>query len=350
MLGIRFIKTEPTTYLMAFRGGKIVTEGAGLNLLYFGPTTSLVSVPVGSRILDFIFQPVTSDFQSVTVQGQISYRVNEPQKLASMLNFSLRPDGKSYTSDDPEKLKDRVLGAVEVLIQKAIKEMALKQALLSSDGIAQVVEAGLRNEGEIKSLGLEILRASVLAVKPTPETAKALEAEARESILRRADEAIFSRRNAAVEQERAIRESELDTEVVVEQKKRTIRETQMEAEASIRRKKHELRAADMQSDIEVEAKRREFVEINAKNIRVLAEAEAQKIGAIVDTLKNIDPKLVQSLAAIGMEPSQLIAQAFGGLAENAGKIGQLNVSSELLEALMKPAQVQKEKEHVAQPG
>ena len=42
------------------------------------------------------------------------------------------------------------------------------------------------------------------------------------------------------------------------------------------------------------------------------------------------------LAAIGMEPSQLIAQAFGGLADNAGKIGQLNVSSELLESLMKP--------------
>lgn len=141
-----------------------------------------------------------------------------------------------------------------------------------------------------------------------------------------------------MEQERAIRESELDTEVAVEQKKRTIRETQMEAEASIRRKKNELRSADMQADIEVESKRKEFVAINAENIRVLAEAEAQKIGAIATTLKDIDPKLVQSLAAIGMEPSQLIAQAFGGLAENAGKIGQLNVSSELLEALMKPAQ------------
>ena len=337
MLGIQFIKSEPTTYLMAFRGGKIVKEGAGLSFLYFGPTTSLVAVPVGSRVLDFIFQPVTSDFQAVTVQGQVSYRVSEPQKLAGMLNFSLRQDGKSYVSDDPEKLRDRILGVVEVLIQKAMKEMDLKRALLASDDIAGVIEDGLRRQDEVQSLGIGILRASVLAVKPTPETAKALEAEARESILRRADEAIFSRRNAAVEQERAIRESELDTEVAIEQKKRKIRETQMEAEASVRRKKHELRAADMQSDIEVEAKRREFVALNADNIRTLAEAEAQKIGAVTEVLKGIDPKLVQSLAAIGMEPSQLIAQAFGGLAENAGKIGQLNVSSELLEALMRPA-------------
>lgn len=342
MLGIQFIKAEPTTYLMAFRGGKVMKEGAGLSFLYFGPTTSLVAVPVGSRVLDFIFQPVTSDFQAVTVQGQVSYRVSEPRKLAGMLNFSLRPDGKSYASDDPEKLKDRILGSVEVLIQKAMKETDLKQALLASDDIAAVIETGLRGHEEIQSLGVNILRASVLAVKPTPETAKALEAEARESILRRADEAIFSRRNAAVEQERAIRESELDTEVAVEQKKRKIRETQMEAEASVRRKKHELRAADMQSDIEVETKRKEFVALNADNIRTLAEAEAQKIGAVAGVLKGIDPKLVQSLAAIGMEPSQLIAQAFGGLAENAGKIGQLNVSSELLEALMRPANERQE--------
>lgn len=342
MLGIRFIKSEPTTYLMAFRGGKIVKEGAGLSFLYFGPTTSLVAVPVGSRALDFIFQPVTSDFQAVTVQGQVSYRVSEPQKLSGMLNFSLRTDGR-YASDDPEKLRDRVLGVVEVLIQKALKQMALRQALLASDDIARVIEDGLREQTEIQSLGLTVLRASVLAVKPTPETAKALEAEARESILRRADEAVFSRRNAAVEQERAIRESELDTEVAVEQKKRKIRETQMEAEASIRRKKYELRSADMQSDIDVENMRKEFVAINADNIRTLAEAEAQKIGAITRMLKDVDPKLVQALAAIGMEPSQLIAQAFGGLADNAGKIGQLNVSSELLESLMKPTVDKQEK-------
>jgi hypothetical protein len=212
----------------------------------------------------------------------------------------------------------------------------LKNALLASDAIAHVVENELQRQSEIQSLGLEILRVSILAVRPTPETAKALEAEAREAILRRADEAIFARRNAAVEQERAIRESELDTEVAVELKKRTIRETQMEAEASVQRKRHELRAANMQSDIEVETKRKEFVDINAKNIRTLASAEAQKIGAITETLKGVDPKLVQALAAIGMEPSQLIAQAFGGLAENAGKIGQLNMSPDLLDSLMKP--------------
>jgi hypothetical protein len=35
-----------------------------------------------------------------------------------------------------------------------------------------------------------------------------------------------------------------------------------------------------------------------------------------------------------MEPRQLIAQAFGGLAERAEKIGQLNLSPDLLQTLL----------------
>jgi SPFH domain / Band 7 family len=334
MLGIGFAKAQPTTYLMAFRSGQIVREGAGLSFFYYKPTTSLVAVPVGSRAQDFIFGPVTADFQSITVQGQVAWRIREPRRIAALLNYALRADSKTYESDDPQKLPERVIGAVEVLVQKAVKTLTLKAALLASDEIAASVEAGLAAHSEFRSLGLEVLAVSVLAVKPSPDTARALEAEAREAILGRADEAIFERRNAAVAQERSIRESELDTEVAVEQKKRTIRETQMEAEASIRRKKHELRAADMQSDIEVEGRRKEFVALNADNIRTLAEAEAQKLGAVARVIKDMDPKLVQALAAIGMEPSQLIAQAFTGLAENAGRIGQLNVSPELLQSLM----------------
>jgi hypothetical protein len=130
------------------------------------------------------------------------------------------------------------------------------------------------------ALGIELLGLAILAVKPTPETSRALEAKAREAVLREADEAIFARRNAAVENERAIKQSELDTEIAVEQKKRAIRETQMENEASIRRKKKELRQYDMEADIVVEGRRTEFVRISAENTRTTAEAEAHRLGAV----------------------------------------------------------------------
>ena len=333
MLGIRFIKSQPTTYLMQFRGGKVVREGTGLAFFYYGPASTLVAVPVGSKDLGFIFEQVTADFQAVTVQGQVAYRVGDPKKLAAMLDYSLAPKG-GYASDDPEKLPQRVLAAVEVLSRQAVKDLPLKDALRAANAVAATVDEGLRAHPETTSLGLEILGVSVGAIRPTPEASRALEAEAREAILKAADDAVFHRRRAAVENERAIRESELDTDIAVEQKKRSIRETQMDAEASVLRRKHELRQASMEADVALEERRKAFVERNADNTRKLAEAEAHRLVAVMKAMQDADPRIVQALAAAGMQPNQLIAQAFGGIAEKAERIGQLNVSPDLLQALL----------------
>ncbi|MBR1148006.1 SPFH domain-containing protein [Bradyrhizobium sp. AUGA SZCCT0431] len=334
MFGIRFIKAQPTTYLMKYRAGAVTQEGAGLSGFYYSPVTSLVAVPIGSRDAAFIFEQIARDFQAVTIQGHVTYRIGDPKRAAAMLNFTLKKDGKNYESDDPERLPLRILGTVEVLAQQVVKDLTLKEALQASDRIADIIATGLKSRADIASLGLEILGVSIRAVKPTPDTAKALEAEAREAILRNADEAIFARRNFAVEQERAIRESELDTEIAVEQKKRSIRETQMDAEASVVAKQNELREAGMVADITLEAKRGDFVALNAENTRTLADAEAYRVGALMKIFEGVDTRVIQALAAAGMQPGQLIAQAFGGIAEKAERIGQLNVSPELLNALM----------------
>jgi hypothetical protein len=312
----------------------VVREGAGLSFFYYRAFSTVAAVPVGSRDVPFIFELVTHDFQAVTVQGQVAFRVAEPRKAAGMLDFALKPDGKGYMSEDPQRLPERVLAINEVLLQQAVKGLSLKDALRASEVLATQVASGLATHVEVMALGLEVLGVSVLAIKPTPETARALEAEARESILKSADEAIFARRNSAVEQERAIRESELDTEVAVEQKKRLIRETQMEAEASVRAKKNELRSAEMEADITLEERRKSLVSGQAENTRTLAEAEAHRVAAVMKALETADPRIVQALAAAGMQPGQLIAQAFGGIAERAEKIGSLNVSPELLQTLM----------------
>jgi len=334
MFGIRFVKAQPTTYLMKYRAGTVTREGAGLSTLYYAPLTSLVAVPTGSRDAAFIFQQIARDFQALTIQGHVTYRISEPRKAASMLNFTLKADGRTYESDDPDKLPQRILGTVEVLAQQAVKALPLKDALQASDRIAETIATGLRSRADIASLGLEILGVSVRGVKPAPDTARALEAEAREAILKGADEAIYARRNFAVEQERAIRESELDTEVAVEQKKRAIRETQMDAEASVAAKQGELREARLVADITLEGKRKDFVALNAENTRTLADAEAYRVGALMKIFEGIDTKVVQALAATGMQPGQLIAQAFTGIAEKAERIGQLNVSPDLLNALL----------------
>jgi hypothetical protein len=269
------------------------------------------------------------------VQGQLSYRIAQPERIASRLNFALAVDGKRYESDDPDKLPARIVALAQVSLQTRVQALSLTEALRATAALATQVLSVLRAHPELDALGIEVQGVAVLAVKPTPETARALEARAREAILREADEAIYARRQAAVENERTIKQSELDTEIAVEEKKRTIRETQMEAEASIQRKQGELRKAQMEANIELEDRRETLVAAQARNTRTSSEAEAHRIGALVEALRSADPRVVQALVATGMQPGQLIAQAFGGIAERAERIGQLNVSPELLQQLLR---------------
>src|SRR3954464_9422210 len=101
MFGVRYFKAAPTTYVIQYAGGKVKREGPGLSFFYFAPQTTLVAVPAGSTDVPFIFSETTADFQSVTVQGHLTYRVVDPRKLAGLLDYSLTPSGE-YASDDPE--------------------------------------------------------------------------------------------------------------------------------------------------------------------------------------------------------------------------------------------------------
>ncbi len=336
MFGIKHIKVHPTDFILQYRGGKIVREGAGQAFYYFAPLTSLVKIPLASVDVPFIFEAVTNDFQELTVQGALTYRVSDPQKLSKLMNFTLSVNGSEYLTEDPQKLPQRLINHTQVLTRSLLKTMDLRNALTGIDTIVQTLRSGLQAAELIAQLGIEILGLSILAVRPTPETSRALEAEAREQILREADEAIYSRRNAAVEQERNIKENELNTEIAVENKKRQIRETQMEAEKSVQQKKRELEEAQMSTQIALEEMNKALTKLSAENAREQADAKAYAVSALVEPVSTLDPKVLQALTNVGMDSRQLISMAFRDLAESAEKIGQLNISPDLLSALIAP--------------
>lgn len=336
MFGFQYIKTQPTTYLMQFRNGRVVREGAGVSFFYYAMNTTLVLVPIASRESHFMLELVTSDFQEVTVQGQVSYRVRDPKRTAALLDFSLQPSGKHYASEDPQRLGERVSTQAKVIVQQAIQALNLGQALNASEAVASRTHTLLSAQVEVAALGLEILGVSIIAIKPTPDIARALEAQARESNLKKADEAIYMRRMASVQNERAIRENELDTEVAVELKKRQIQEAQLDAQAAVLQRQNALRREQMSADVALEQHRKDLVSEQATNARTLADAQSYQLESIVKALAQADPRVVQALTAAGMQPAQLIAQAFGGIAERADRIGQLSVSPELLQSLLSP--------------
>lgn len=314
MFGIRYLKTSPTTYVLHFSGGKLQREGPGLSFFYFGPSSSIVRVPMASAGVPFAFQDTTADFQMVTLQGQLTYRVADPKRVAAMLDYSTGPDGK-YISDDYQKPAERLVQLAQALVRTDLQKLTLKQALTAGDGLAAKVTAAVKDAEPVKQLGLEILDLTILSVRCTPDMAKALEAEAREALNRRSDEAIYERRNAAVEQERRIKESELNTQLAVEEKQRQIREKQIEAEISIEQQKAQL------TDQRVANQRKE------------ADASAYGLSAMIEPLRGLDWRTVMMLSQNGANPQAAIALAFQEMAANAQKIGELNMTPDLLKSL-----------------
>jgi hypothetical protein len=244
-------------------------------------------------------------------------------------------NGKGYASEDSKKLPQRIINIVRVLTKKNLEGMQLREAIKASELLAKEILNSIRENEEIISLGIEILGLSILAILPNKETSRALEAQAREQILKKADEAIYERRNASIEQERKVKENEFNTEIAIENKKKQVKETQLEAERSVQQKKNQLKEEQMNFETDLEEKKKALIQLKVENSKTEADAKAYELSATMNALEGINPNVIQSLASIGMQPNKLIALAFQGLAEKAEKIGQLNISPDLLQEFMK---------------
>ena len=194
-------------------------------LLYITRNTSIAALPIGSIDTPFIFEEISSDYKTVTVQGQLVFRISDKEKMASMLDYTLEIPSMKYRSEDPLKLPQRMINITKVLTKKRLEQMELREAMRSADSLAGYVLEDLQSSEELANLGVEVLSLSVLSVLPNKETARALEAQTREEILKLADDAVYERRNASIEQERKVKENEYNTEISIEAKKRQVRET-----------------------------------------------------------------------------------------------------------------------------
>lgn len=334
MFGIRFIKAQPTTYILHYANGRVRRQGAGLSFLYFAPSASLAAVPIASLDAPFIFRETTADFQEVSVQGQLTYRIVDAAKIARVLNYTLDEAGRKYVSDDPEKLAARMINLTQVLVRKEIELRPMREAIRAADQIVAQVRIALDSHPEVAALGIEILGFTLLAIKPAPESARALETATREQLLREADDAIYLRRNAAIEQERAVKENELNTEIAIRLKQRAIRDAELESERIELEARNALNAEELGAKIRLEDQNKEFVALSVENQKADADAKAYAVAAAMRALAEADPRVVQALAAINMRADQLVATAFTRIAERADQIGQLNISPDLMRELM----------------
>lgn len=333
MFGFRYIKFDSMRYVLHYRSGQLRREGRGLAFLYFAPSSSIVAIPMGSTDVPFIFNQTTADYQTVTIQGQLTYRVEQPKVLAEQLNYTVDHLGQ-YKTDDFEKLSQRLVNETQTFTTALVQSLSLRDALRKGKEVETHIATGLAASPVVAQLGVALVSINVLAISPTPEMARALEAEAREAVQQEADQAVYHRRNFAVEQERRIKETELNTEIAVEEKKRQIQEKQKETKVAQVQAERQIKEMETDTRISVEQMREKLVELAAANKRKEADTQRYILENILQPYQGMDWKTILALSEKGATPALNIALAFREMAQNADKIGNLNISPELLDRLM----------------
>jgi regulator of protease activity HflC (stomatin/prohibitin superfamily) len=334
MFGINYIKADPSTHLMQFKNGAVVKEGLGTSFFYYGPSSSLVAVPVNSRELPFVFRMQTQDFQDISIQGQVTYRIVKPGDAVKQLNFTIDANGR-YLSEDPNKVEERVLRSVQVSVRNQIERRKLREALTCAMALTNELKKDLDTVGALGSLGIEINDVALTAIIPNPETGKALEAEVRESLLRESDNAVYARRLASIEQEKSVKESELETEKAIQKKQQDLEKATLEAQREQMQQRFQINQERITAQIEDEEQLKALVELNVANERARADAEAYKIKVKMEAYAQIDTERLKVMSMSGMGPEQLIAQAIENLTQGDNKIGNLNLSPDLLQSLLR---------------
>ena len=278
---IKYFKGEPSAHIIRYRNGRIVARGDGANFWYMPLNTSVAAVPVVGQQAQFVFTETTANYQEVSIQGTVGYRITDPLLVAARLDYTVDTQTARFRSDDPEKLVQRLVNLVQGYTRSRVNELSLEAALTHVRNLEVDVFRAVVAEESLEQMGVVIENLHFTALKATPEMQKALEADYREGLQQRADQAIYARRAAAVSEERSIRQSELNTEV------------------------------------ELENRRKDLVDTQARNNLRLAQAEAK-----AEELR---------LNPYGeMPPQALLALALKEWAGNAGNIENLSITPDLL--------------------
>lgn len=278
---VRHLRGTTTTYVQHVRNGRTIRAGVGATF-WFRPLSAVLSeVPVDDRELPLLFHARTADYQDVTVQATVTFRVIDPAVASGRIDFSIDPETGLWGATPLDQVAALLIETAQQYALDLIAGADLTAVL--NGGVAPVraaIDDGLRRDDRLAETGIAVIGVRVVAVRPEPEMEKALRTPTREQVQQDADKATFERRALAVERERAIGENELQTQIELAR-----REEQLVAQrgANARREAEEVAAAGMIA-ADAEARRAErLAEAEAEATRLTGtaagEAEAARLAA-----------------------------------------------------------------------
>lgn len=301
------VRADASAQLLAFRQGRVRRSGRGLSFFFRPDATSIAELPMDDRQTNLFVRGRSADFQQVSVQGAIDWRVTDPELLAGRVDFSLDL-ATGLWSREPIARIDGILSGVAT--QAVLDRFAGKDARnLLDEGVEPLrhaVEQALLASGLEADIGIAVAALRVTSVAPSAELERALQTPTVEQLQQKADEATFARRALAVDKERAIAENELAnrTELARREAELIDRETQN---------------ARARAAAEAEA-RQIAASADADAIRLVESARGEAERARVDIYRALPAHVL-----IGLAAREFAAQA--------GKIQQLTITPELGQAV-----------------
>ncbi|WYB33116.1 SPFH domain-containing protein [Streptomyces sp. SM1P] len=317
--GWRHLRSAPTAHIRHHKRGKLAHDGQGLSFWYRSLSAALSEVPVDDRELAMAFHARTADFQDVTVQATVTYRISDPAEAANRLDFSVDPDTGSWRGAPLEQIATLLTETAQQHTLDVLARTPLAAALV--DGVASVrerVATGLAAEPRLPATGIDVVAVRVVAIRPEAEVERALRTPAREQIQQEADRATYERRAVAVERERAIAENELASQIELARREEQLVD---QRGTNARREAEEKAAADgVRTEAEAARKVR-LARAEAEAARETGGARAEAQAAWLRVHGEVDPATLHALAATR-------------LAENLPRIESLTLSPDVLTGLL----------------
>lgn len=330
LLFFKHLRADASAHVLHHAGGALKRSGKGLSFWFMPLSASIAEVPTDDRELSLLVHTRSLDFQDVTVQGVVTYRVVSPELTATRIDFTIDLSSGRYVKQPLEKLELLMAQLVQQHAAGYVASTVIREVLLTGqDAIRERVAQALADDPGLSAMGLQVTTVRISAVAPTPELERALEAPARERIQQESDEATFSRRALAVEKERAIAENELHNRIELARREENL--IAQEGQNARRKAGEDAEAARIAAEADAERVRL-VAQVHAERTRLSGEAEAASIREVEGARAQAEHARMDAYKDV--PPAVLAALAARELARKLRKIEHINLSPDALTPML----------------
>jgi regulator of protease activity HflC (stomatin/prohibitin superfamily) len=302
------LRSDAAHHVIRYANGRVKRSGRGLSFWFLPQTASLAELPMDDREMTLFVKGRSRDFQALSLQGALTWRVVDPQRLAERVDFTILLSSGELRSEPLEQIQARIAGLANQAALQHLADAPVNDLLAAGlEPLRLRLTAALANDPSLTQMGIAVIAVRLTSLAPSSELERALQAPTYESLQQKADQATFERRALAVDKERAIAENELANKIELARREKNLIAQEAENAGN--------RAQGLAEAQQIEA------EAEATRIRAVEGAKAETEKARLDVYRDLPAAVLYGLAA-------------RELAGKLTKIDHVNVTPDLLASLL----------------